>query len=541
MKQNIILAAMDCGYFRAKSEERKAEALAEVVDTFPETDPTEIDTILVTEVTRRHGVSQKRIASRLKKELEAQDKPVSGGYDAPEIPVIEGDSFVITVAQNNTDLHGGAFSALQHFASSIGARLIVCRTYYNKSGFQHPEHGADADGIFFAPALSPYFVDYSCILGESGALLVGNANVIPTAKNPLSGFEQLGKPGQDVIIPAAKIALQCTAALKGGKGKRFFSTGAVTLRNYIQRKAGQVAESEHSIGAVVVTPTDIRHVEIMPNADGFAYSTTFYNENGSIRPCHPIAIQLGDIHAEKMEEDKLEDIRDMLSELKPRHLILHDLMDFTSRNHHNRKDPIFMFEHAVKGSSVIQDCNKVARLLDTLHPYADQIHVVESNHDLALDRWLKEADPKEDPTNAEFYHAMMYAYCQKVRSGGSFNALSTALSGFVDACDVFGNKLNSIIAGVIFHTTDESVIIAGVEMGHHGHNGINGSKGSPQQYRKLGIPINTGHTHTPSIVGACYTAGVTSSLDMGYNVGASSWRHAHILTYANGQRAIHFD
>jgi hypothetical protein len=52
--------------------------------------------------------------------------------------------------------------------------------------------------------------------------------------------------------------------------------------------------------------------------------------------------------------------------------------------------------------------------------------------------------------------------------------------------------------------------------------------------------MNTGHTHTPSILGACYTAGVAGSLEMGYNIGASSWRLANILTWPNGQRQIIF-
>ena len=50
--------------------------------------------------------------------------------------------------------------------------------------------------------------------------------------------------------------------------------------------------------------------------------------------------------------------------------------------------------------------------------------------------------------------------------------------------------------------------------------------------------MNTGHTHTPSIYGGVYTAGVAGSLDMGYNVGASSWTQTHLITYANGQRTL---
>ena len=79
--------------------------------------------------------------------------------------------------------------------------------------------------------------------------------------------------------------------------------------------------------------------------------------------------------------------------------------------------------------------------------------------------------------------------------------------------------------------------IAGIECGSHGHNGINGARGNPKGFRKLG-KMNTGHTHTPSIYGGVYTAGVAGSLDMGYNIGASSWSQTHLITYENGQRTL---
>ena len=54
--------------------------------------------------------------------------------------------------------------------------------------------------------------------------------------------------------------------------------------------------------------------------------------------------------------------------------------------------------------------------------------------------------------------------------------------------------------------------------------------------------MNTGHTHTPSICGKVYTAGVSVSSRMDYTIGAAeNNRVAHIVTYCNGQRSIIFD
>lgn len=191
----------------------------------------------------------------------------------------------------------------------------------------------------------------------------------------------------------------------------------------------------------------------------------------------------------------------------------------------------------VKGNTVKGDLTILANVLDDIceaaKEYNGKVDIIESNHDLAINTWLKNADFKLDPTNATVYLDCMLAIYEHNESnpGKPFNMLKYAYEKHGGGA--YANAIN-------FHETDESVIIAGVEMGNHGHNGINGSRGSPVQFRSLGIAMNTGHTHAPSIYGRVYTAGVLGSLDMGYNIGASSWAYADIVTYENGQRQIIF-
>lgn len=178
---------------------------------------------------------------------------------------------------------------------------------------------------------------------------------------------------------------------------------------------------------------------------------------------------------------------------------------------------------------MLDDLIDTGRILEQMDRPFSQTVIVESNHDLALARWLN--DPKanitQDPANAHLFHTLNAAiYGAIADRDTSFNVLDYALRQ-VAGCDF----------AAIFLSTDESFKLAGIECGCHGHNGINGSKGSPKQFVKLG-KMNTGHTHTPSIYGGVYTAGVSGSLDMGYNIGASSWSQTHIITYANGQRTL---
>ncbi|WP_292436801.1 hypothetical protein, partial [Methylobacter sp.] len=392
----------------------------------------------------------------------------------------------------------------------------------------------------YVDAVKPYLVDGQIDL--NGAFhFMADANVIVTAKWPTSGFDGATPAGCGVIVPASKIELRVSAALKNAPTKIVAATGAVTKRNYILRKTGALAAIRHNIGAVFVdTETrDIRHLEQMEDASGFYDLDGFYSPNGYREPLADdvAALQFGDIHAEKMETANLRNAIRLIERLEPENILFHDVLDFSSRNHHNIKDPHFIHAQFVAGNTVKRDLQKVAGVIDdfadAIRDYGSTLHVIESNHDLAINTWLKTADISHDPANALVYYRCKVALFEHVEEGegGPFNMLKYAY-------EAIGNGCNGHI--IDFHETDESVIIAGVEMGNHGHNGVNGSRGSPKQFAELGVKMNTGHTHSPSIYGGVYTAGVTASLNMDYNKGASSWAIAHLVTYANGQRQIIF-
>lgn len=539
-KKAIIILAMNLGFFRAKNPEKQSLAIAEMMEMeeMAGVDVAFVTSILEAETLRRHVVSQNRIARSVERAEAEAAKPLTGGEVTATAHVKEMPRgvYVLTTAQNNTEVCPVFFAALMHYIKHMGATLLIAKTTYNLNGFQQ---GQDAQGVYYVDQVRPFLIEGQISLG--GIDFVSQANVLPTAKNPLAGFEGVTPVGIDAVIPASKIALKCTASLKGGKGKRLFSTGAVTLRNYIMRKAGAVAATEHNIGALLVDTTGktpvVRQLEMMPDSAGFYDNGEFFGANGAIELVRPVALQFGDIHAEKMEADNLEAMQTLIRQYAPETVILHDVMDFSSRNHHNVKDCAFMFAQQVQKNTVAGDVREVARVIDALFAVDStgemKAHVIESNHDLAINTWLKNADFKLDPVNALTYLQCMTALYQHIDAYGNtnFNMLKycyTAIGG--------GRYANSIV----FHETDESVSMAGVEMGCHGHTGTNGSKGSPMQFRALGVPMNTGHTHTPSINGACYTAGVSASLEMGYNIGASSWKLAHVLTWPNGQRQVIF-
>jgi hypothetical protein len=509
------------GFFRAKKAERKAE-IAEAIG---------VDLAALTEYeAAEQRKKEARIAAKMEQEA---SKPLTGGIDCVTETFDNRPSgaYVLTCAQNNTDVDVDFLASLKQFCDHTGATLLIARTTYNKSGFQQP--GVDDGELWYADEVKPFLVKGTINL-DGKFHFIADANVIVTAKNPVNGFEGITPAGIHAIIPASKIALKTVARLKNSPAKVITSTGVVTKRNYILRKAGAVAAYEHNIGAIFIdTDTgEMRHLEQMPGSAGFYDAGFYYGPSGITSGHCAAALQFGDIHAEKAEEENIAYALDLISEYSPERVILHDLMDFASRNHHNVKDCLFMAEQHEKGNTVKKDIAIVGKLLQRfaseVSAYGGGIDVVESNHDLAIDTWLKNADFKLDPANAVTYLELMLAKYKAIAKGIDLNTLAYALRNY------------SGLDCVNFHRVDESLMIAGVEMGCHGHTGINGARGNPAGYRVLGIAMNTGHTHSPSIHGPVWTAGVLGSLEMGYNIGASSWMIASIVTWPNGQRQIIF-
>lgn len=546
MKKQVILTAQTLGFFRTKDAEKQSVILAEMLELeeFSQADANEVGSILQTEVDRRHAVYMARAARAIDKAEKDAAKPISAGSDRAleAVQTFEPGLYVVTVAQNNTDVNRAMLGALENYCQVNEARLLIAKQTYNLTGFCQP--GQDMqDGIYYDPALTKYLVEGHIDLG--GIHFVASANVLPTAKNPLQGYESITPNGVDIIIPASKIALKCTASLKGSRGKILYSTGSITKLNYVQRKAGNVAATEHNIGALVVdsrvSPAIVRQLELMPDSHGFYDENRFYTVLDSYT-AHPEVLQFGDIHAEKMTRENLDKMCKLIEKYKPAHIMAHDICDFSSRNHHNVKNAAFMFSQTVQGNTVEGDIIKVAEVLRAISNAAEYVdtggilHIIESNHDLAINTWLNNMDFKQDPVNALTYLTCMKAHYEHIQANNGkseFNMLEFALA-------TIGKMYTNPHHPVKFHTTDESVIIAHTEHGCHGHTGVNGSRGSPTQFRGLGVAMNTGHTHTPSICGKVYTAGVSASLEMGYNIGASSWQLANILTYSNGQRQVIF-
>ena len=470
---------------------------------------------------------------------EKAEKPISAGHimsPAGDRLKLKGKRFVITCAQNNTEVHEGFLRALETYCKANDAQLLVSRFTYNKGAYKNDSPDGD---LWYDPKIAKYTLDKSAEITKK-LIVGGELDISPTATNPLSGFDNYFQ-GASGIVPNPKVAMKSLPGLGEDNARFLYTTGAVTQRNYIQKKAGQKAEFHHNYGALLVEVDDKGNTFVRQlaadNTGMFQDLTDKYMPDGKVLHNQPIeAVTLGDIHVEKrdpVQDDVNFGKGGILETLKPKYLFLHDIMDFTARNHHNIKDPFFWTEQKQKGNTVEGGIDLVAAFLKAHERPDRKDMVVESNHDEAFQRWLSEADARFDPDNARFWHEACAEKMRQIEAGNTdFNVFEWAV------------KQKAELKNAVFMRENQSFVIAkdedgrGIETALHGHSGPNGARGSPRGYTQMDMKANTAHTHSAGIIDGVYTAGVSGKLDMEYNKGPSSWSHSHIITYPNGKRSI---
>lgn len=474
------------------------------------------------------------------------EKPVSGGSESGRkhstrpVPKQGVARYICTSAQNNTDVHGGVWDNLLALAEHYGAEILVSRFAYNKHAYSQPEKpGAmqDTADLWYDARILPHINDERVELAP-GLMWCGEMNILPTAVRPLSGLDNYtGR--RSGVFPHVKCSMMSVPSGKEENTKLNFTTGTVTLRNYIQKKAGLKAEFHHVYGALLVeVDTEGRWFcrQLNADSDSVIHDLAIRAVDGRIEESTVEAINWGDVHAAQVDTAVAEmawGAGGMIDTLRPRHQFMHDLVDFRARNHHDVGNPHAMFQRFVSGAeSVREELQEVVALIERADRDYCKMVVIDSNHDNAMTRWLRESDYRRDPMNALFFlEAQLRFYRAIEEDDKEFHAIEWALQTL--GCP----------ESVEFLRQDESFVLlrergGGIECGMHGHLGPNGSRGTPRGLSRMGRRANTGHTHTSEIVDGLYVAGTSSQLDMGYNKGPSSWTHSHIVTYPNGKRAI---
>lgn len=472
-------------------------------------------------------------------------KPVAGGTVAgtkhrvaPLPRKGEVKRYIITSAQNNTTLHDEVWYNLVALARFYEAEILVGTFSYNQNNYGElaVKRGTKSDyerELWFDPRIKKYISDERVELAQ-GLVWCGEMNIMPTADDPLSGLETYSHR-KSAIFPHVKMSMRSIPTMKGEGTKLNYTTGTVTMCNYIQKKAGLKAEHHHVYGALIVEVDYsgywcVRQLEadsstgLMQDLDIVVNKTKVTSEN------RVEAITWGDIHAACLNPTVEKLSMQMLDVLKPKYQFMHDILEGVWINHRIGKNPHDMFRAFVRKLDVVSnELELTADVLTRYHRPGTEMVIVDSNHDNWLERWLREHDYRTDPRNALLFLELQ---TQKYRALAAEDKLFHLVE--------YAMRLFDCPEDSKFLLADQSFTICGkrIECGMHGHLGPNGAKGAPRNLSIVGRRGNTAHTHATGIYNGLWVAGTSSDLDMGYNVGPNGWSHSHVLTYPSGRRAI---
>ena len=471
--------------------------------------------------------------------------------------------YLCTSAQNNTYLHEELWANLLAFAEHVNAEILVSRFSYQRWGLNRGGDKAQWATSYEDQRINKVDEDKETLYGSDryvwakevydhvsderlelapGLVWCGEWQRLPTVERPLSGF-QVYTGQKSAIFPHVRLQMESVPTSKHEPAKFNYTTGTITERNYIQKGAGLKAEFHHCYGAALVevdSDGDWFVRQISADSDGTFYDLDVKVQDGLITTGHRIeALTLGDIHEEKKDPTVHQLQAALHDALNPRNTFYHDIINFGTRNHHDRKDPFKKFKRHVDGKENVRTeiNNAMMYLSHQADHWPDTMHVVvDSNHDRALERWLRESDWQDDPINMLFYMESTL---------GKLYAISEGDTNFHMLRHWFEQQFHpdDYLSNVRFLDEDESYVICddphgGIECGMHGHLGANGARGSIKSFAKMGRRANIGHSHTAGIFEGIWQAGTSSLMDLEYNKGLSSWSHSDILTYENGKRCM---
>ena len=246
------------------------------------------------------------------------------------------------------------------------AKILVSRFTYAKGFLQSASKkpGTDKDSdhqdIWYDPRVMPYVKDGQIRLAP-GIVWCGEMNILPTAVRPLSGMSTYTR-GESMVIPHVKVAMESYGVKRGDSARFGYTSGTVTLRNYIQKKAGQKAEFHHVYGALLVE-VDSEGCwwarQVVGDTDGKLRDVGLAVEDGMVSTSTVASITWGDIHVAQIDEDSAnaswEGENSMAEVLEPETQVFHDVLDFLARNHHDTGDPHRAYEKFVNGNDSVEE------------------------------------------------------------------------------------------------------------------------------------------------------------------------------------------
>jgi hypothetical protein len=455
-----------------------------------------------------------------------------------------GRVFIFTGAQNDAEVDLPFWENLQAYAAFRDADIIVGPGTYETQWWS--ENNAAVRS--YAPEIEQYLCFGQMKIGES-FVFCGEMNMLPTANRPISDLTTYSQ-GRWGVFPHSKIQLKSVPSLDPARqAHQVMTTGLVTKPKIIPRKAGIKSIATHQIAAVLVEfdhDGDLFCRHLVADKDGSFCDLEFFVKDGEVTVDDEQVelLIMADMHTDKESETSFDATfrapNSITRTLKFRRAIAHDIFDNYRRNHHNVHDNAHSYEVAYRGrESVLEEVRGVAQILKELQETV-AVTCIESNHDIALERYVREGRYRNDGINIRLGLQLEDAYLawrEEVADCIDAGLPARSFSLLEYAVNMVAEQDSLDLSEVEWVHDGYSYVVNGVECGNHGFRGANGARGTVAGFASLGRKMNIGDKHSPEIMDDVYVSGVMN-LRQGYNKGPSGWAVTHTFQYNNGKRTL---
>tara|TARA_R110000772_G_scaffold59244_1_gene134137 strand:- start:1282 stop:2898 length:1617 start_codon:yes stop_codon:yes gene_type:complete len=429
------------------------------------------------------------------------------------------DTFIITWAQNSTPIHKGFFKNIQAYGEHLNAGIhVIAGRYKNPTSIWSSMQEKDEGWV---KEVIPY-LDANRHKIHKNLEVLSDVKIPPTASTPLSGLN--GLTGlESCIVGHPRQHLKPLAVLKGYPHKLLLSTGSCTIPNYTDSKSGKKGEFHHTFGFIIVElDGDNFHVrQVSADTEGNFYDLYHRVKDGVVfgntEGCE--AAILGDIHIQHNNKIATDLSFKMLDFMKPKHTMIHDIIDCESISHWDSIDPFRMMQKEEEGTDNLK--RELEGMVDWIGERLKyNLVIVRSNHDDFLDRWLKFTDWRK------CNNKKLYLMGANLLANDPIAQTKGVIPCLID--NAYGDYVTTL--GI-----DDSFPVLGWELGMHGHLGASGSRGSHGQFKNLNVKNVTGHVHHPYREDGHASVGTLTDLSVHYTKGLSNWMHSNGLIYPDGK------
>jgi hypothetical protein len=455
-----------------------------------------------------------------------------------------GRVFILTGAQNDAEVDLPFWENLQAYATFRDADLVVGPGTYETQWWSESNPSVRS----YAPEIEEYLCFGQMPIGDN-FVFCGEMNMLPTASRPISDLTTYSQ-GRWGVFPHAKVQLKSVPSTDPNQqAHQVMTTGLVTKPKIIPRKAGIKSIFHHQLAAVLVEfdhDGDLFCRHLIADKDGSFCDLEFFVKDGEVTVDEEQVelMVMGDLHSDKEDPKNFDATfrapNSITKTLKIRRAVAHDIFDNYRRNHHHVHDNAYSYEVAVRGrDSVLEEIRGVVNILKELRETV-AVTVIESNHDIALERYVKEGRYRNDGINIRLGLQLEDAYLawrEEVAEALDAALPVRSFSLLEYAVNMAAERDGDDLSDVEWVHDGYSYVVNGVECGNHGFRGANGARGTVAGFAQLGRKMNIGDKHSPEICDGVYVSGVMN-LRQGYNKGPSGWAVTHTFQYNNGKRTL---